>query len=208
MRTNFWNLTMGISKDRFDVYFRRLRQLFCLNVRLKPRRMNREAYDFRPAIESVEDRLYLSASIPQLDATPAITTQVGSDGFVYHRLGNPQNAGPMHGQGGAALEGGGNDVDQAFQWMISRMGGKGDFLVLSAVDDPGSSVDGTGYDSYLYQTLGGTNSAATLVIPNRASAFDPAVQKIILSANAIFIRGGSQSRYIDFWQGTPVQQAI
>ena len=197
---------MRIGKDRSDTYFRRLQQLFCRRVRLKCRRMKRSAYDVFSAIECVEERLCLSASIPQLDTTavvsaPIITTQVGGDGFIYHRLGNPQNASPMHGQGGVALEGGGSDVDQAFQWMISRMGGKGDFLVLSATDD-------TGYDSYIYQDLGGANSVSTLVIPNRAAALDPAVQKIILSADAIFIEGGSQNRYIDWWQGTPVQQAI
>ena len=199
---------MHTCKDRLNAFAGPLQHFFCRKdaVRLKRRRMKKTGNNFFPVIECVEQRLCLSASIPQVDSnaaisTPIITTQVGGDGFIYHRLGNPQNASPMHGQGGVALQGGGSDVDQAFQWMISRMGGKGDFLVLSAIDD-------TGYDSYIYSDLGGTNSVSTLVIPNRAAAFDPAVQKIILSADAIFIEGGSQNKYIDWWQGTPVQQAI
>ncbi len=199
---------MRIIRDRLNAYFQRLQRAFLRKdaFRLKRRRMKRPGHEFFSSIEFVEQRLCLSASIPHVEttavvSTPIVTTQVGGDGFIYHRLGNPQNASPMHGQGGVALEGGGSDVDQAFQWMISRMGGQGDFLVLSAVDD-------MGYDSYLYQSIGGTNSVSTLVIPNRASAFDPAVQKIISSADAIFIEGGSQSRYVDWWQGTPVQQAI
>ena len=197
---------MQTDKVRFDTYFRRLQQLFCRKdgVGSKRRRMKRSVSTFFSMIECVEERICLSASIPQVDSTvsaPIITTQVGGDGFIYHRLGNPQDAGSLRGQGGVALQGGGSDVDQAFQWMVSRMGGKGDFLVLSAVDD-------TGYNSYIYQDLGGVNSVSTLVIPNRAAALDPAVQKIILNAEAIFIEGGSQNKYLDWWKGTPVQQAI
>ena len=172
---------MRIGKAYTDTYFQQIQQLLCRNVRLKRRQSKRPGHDVSSMIECMEERLCLSASIPQLDSTvsiPIVTTQVGNDGFIYHRLGNPQDATAMRGQGGVALEGGGSDVDQAFQWMISRMGGKGDFLVLSAFDD-------TGYNPYIYQDLGGTNSVSTLVIPNRAAAFDPAVQKIILNAEAI-----------------------
>ena len=199
---------MRTGKDRLNAFVGPLHQFFRRKegAQLKRRRMKRSSYDFFPVIECVEQRLCLSASIPQLESTavvsaPIITTQVGGDGFIYHRLGNPQNASPMHGQGGVALQGGQSDVAQAFQWMVSRMGGKGDFLVLSAVDE-------MEYNSEIYNGIGGTNSVSTLVIPNRAAAFDPAVQKIILSADAIFIVGGAQNKYIDWWQGTPVQQAI
>ena len=145
-------------------------------------------------IECLEGRLYLSSQpIPS-------SVQVGVDGSLYHRYGNPQDAGALPGTGGIALEGGGTDVDQAFQWMISRMGGTGDFLVLRSYDSPG-------YNSYIYD-FGGVNSVSTLVIPNRAAAMDPAVAQIIRNADAIFIGGGVQGEYLDFWKGTPVQAAI
>jgi cyanophycinase len=106
----------------------------------------------------------------------------------------------MQGLGGVALEGGGTDVDQAFQWMIGQMGGKGDFLVLRATKD-------AKYDSYIYK-FGGANSVATLDIPSLAAAQDPAVAQIIQNADAIFIAGGAQNDYLNFWKGTPVQAAI
>jgi cyanophycinase len=104
-------------------------------------------------------------------------------------------------EGGLALEGGGTDIDQVFQWLRGRMGGTGDFLVIRATDD-------TGYNDYLFSTIGGFNSVATLDIPNRAAADDPAVKAIIESADALFIGGGNQADYVNYWQGTPVQTAI
>jgi cyanophycinase-like exopeptidase len=106
----------------------------------------------------------------------------------------------MKGQGGLALEGGGTDIDAVFQWMRGRMGGVGDFLVIRATDD-------TGYNAYI-DDMGGFNSVATLDIPNRAAAFNPAVKAIIESADALFIGGGNQADYLTYWQGTPVEQAI
>ena len=49
---------------------------------------------------------------------------------------------------------------------------------------------------------------ATLIIPNREAAEDPAVAEIIRKAEVVFIAGGDQSNYIRGWQGTPVQSAI
>lgn len=155
-------------------------------------------------LEPLETRHCLSG-VAALDLSIATVVDAAqktapSSDYSYARHGNQQNAGPMTGLGGVALEGGGTDVDAAFRWMISHMGGKGDFLVLTATKD-------TAYDSYVYN-LGGVNSVATLEIPSVAAANDPAVSSIIQSADAIFIRGGSQNDYINFWQGTQVQTAI
>src|SRR5262249_5980901 len=53
-----------------------------------------------------------------------------------------------------------------------------------------------------------TNSVSTLIIPDRTSAEDPKVSRIIRAAEAIFIAGGDQARYINFWKGSPVQDAL
>ena len=128
------------------------------------------------------------------------TTSSGGNGWEYTREGNPTSvATPV--MGGLALEGGGTDINQVFQWMASRMGGTGDFLVIRATND-------TGYNDYLYTTIGGFNSVATLDIPSRAAANNPAVKAIIESADAVFIGGGNQADYVNDWQGTPVQTAI
>lgn len=102
-------------------------------------------------------------------------------------------------QAGFALMGGGEDLDAAFRWMCERSGG-GDFLVLRA----------TGTDAYnpYIQALCHLNSVSTLIIPDRAAAEDPFVAKAIRSASAVFISGGDQANYINFWMGTPVQAAL
>lgn len=100
---------------------------------------------------------------------------------------------------GFALMGGGKDLDAAFRWLCERSGG-GDFLILRA----------TGTDAYnpYVQGLCHVNSVATLVIPSRAAASDPFVAETIGKAEAIFIAGGDQANYINFWQGTPVQAQL
>jgi cyanophycinase len=49
---------------------------------------------------------------------------------------------------------------------------------------------------------------ATLIIPSRKAAQEPRVAEIIGQAEVIFVAGGDQSRYVNFWKGTPVQDAI
>jgi cyanophycinase-like exopeptidase len=101
---------------------------------------------------------------------------------------------------GTVLMGGGTDVDAAFQWMCGRSG-NGDFLVIRA-----TGTDA--YNPYIQQLCPQENSVATLIIPNLSAANDPDVASIILHAEALWIAGGDQSDYINFWTGTPVQSAL
>jgi len=96
--------------------------------------------------------------------------------------------------------GGGTDVDAAFQWMCQRSGG-GDFLVIRA-----TGTDA--YNPYIQQLCPSENSVATLIIPNRAAASDPFVASTIENAEALFIAGGNQADYINFWKGTPVESSL
>jgi cyanophycinase len=118
--------------------------------------------------------------------------------YIYVRTGNATDA-HTHPQFGIAMMGGGSDLDEAFRWLCSKVDG-GDFLVVRAAGDDE-------YNSYI-AGLCRLNSVATLVIPDRASALDPEVAHIILNAEAVFIAGGDQARYINFWKGTPVQDAL
>lgn len=97
------------------------------------------------------------------------------------------------------LMGGGPDVDAAFAWMIQK-GGGGNFVVIR-------SRGTDAYNPYIY-AMGGVQSVETLVIPSRSAASDPFVAQRIRGADALFIAGGDQADYINFWQGTPVQAAI
>jgi cyanophycinase len=96
--------------------------------------------------------------------------------------------------------GGGTDVDAAFQWMCN-LAGNGDFLVIRA-----TGTDA--YNPYIQQLCPGANSVATLIIPSIAAANDPNVTTIMQQAEAIWIAGGDQSNYINFWTGTPVQSIL
>ena len=93
--------------------------------------------------------------------------------------------------GGTVLMGGGPDVDAAMQWMIGKAGG-GDFVVLRA-----TGTDA--YNAYVYG-LGGVNSCETLLINSRTLANDPQVEAKIRGAEAVFIAGGDQANYVNFWE--------
>ena len=95
--------------------------------------------------------------------------------------------------------GGGDDLDEAFKWMCERAGG-GDFVVLRASGDED-------YNPYI-QGLCKLNSVATLILKSREAAKDPFVADAIRHAEAVFIAGGDQAHYINWWMDTPVQQAL
>jgi cyanophycinase len=97
------------------------------------------------------------------------------------------------------LAGGGTDVDALFTWMSGHAGG-GDFVVIRA-------SGANGYNDYVFG-LGNFDSVETLVLLNRDASFDAFVLQTIRNAEALFIAGGDQSRYVNFWKGTPVEDAI
>ncbi|HTA50114.1 MAG TPA: cyanophycinase [Verrucomicrobiae bacterium] len=118
--------------------------------------------------------------------------------FVYVRQGSPHDV-QIHAEAGVAMMGGGTDLDEAFRWLCAK-GNGGDFLIIRA-------HGGADYNPYI-AGLCQTNSIATLIIPSRKAAQEPRVAEIIRQAEAIFIAGGDQSRYVNFWKGTPVEDAI
>ena len=122
----------------------------------------------------------------------------GAKPFSYVRVGNAADA-VVKTQAGFALMGGGTDLDEAFKWMGARSGG-GDFLILR-------SHGGNDYNPYA-QKLCHVSSVATLVIPSPAAAADAQVAETIGKAEAIFIAGGDQAEYINWWKGTAVEDAL
>jgi cyanophycinase len=121
-----------------------------------------------------------------------------SQSYIYTRIGEKNDAKTTP-SFGVAMMGGGTDLDEAFRWLCQK-GNGGDFLILRAIGDDA-------YNAYV-NGLCKTNSVATLVIPDRTAAQDPVVLEIIRHAEAIFIAGGNQARYVNFWQGTAVQDAL
>jgi cyanophycinase len=131
-------------------------------------------------------------------AGESVPSQVGP-GFQYFLLGNGRDVSAKT-TPGVALMGGGADQDVAFRWMCERAGG-GDFLILRAA--------GTDeYNPYVRKLCPALNSVATLIITSREGANQPFVAERIRDAEAVFIAGGGQDNYINFWQKTPVQERL
>jgi cyanophycinase len=124
---------------------------------------------------------------------------VAAKQYSYFRVGNSNDVSAST-TPGTVLMGGGTDVDAAFQWMCQRSA-NGDFLVIRA-----TGTDA--YNPYIQQLCPNENSVATLIIPNRTAASDPFVISTIQSAEALWIAGGDQSNYINYWKGTPVQDSL
>ena len=104
-------------------------------------------------------------------------------------------------QGGVLLAGGSTDVDAAMRWFLRQSGG-GDVLILR-------STGSDGYNEYLYKTLGETvNSVETILLDSRDLSTNATIIRKIRTAEAIFFAGGDQANYVNFWQGTPVADAL
>ncbi|MBO0932409.1 cyanophycinase [Fibrella sp. HMF5036] len=102
---------------------------------------------------------------------------------------------------GLVLTGGGTDVDEAMRWLLKKSGG-GDVVVLRA---SGSS----GYNSYLFSELGeAVNSVETILLNSREWVNDEATVQKIRNAEALFIAGGDQADYVNYWKGSKVAEAI
>lgn len=119
-------------------------------------------------------------------------------GLVRFLAGNPADvARPT--RFGLILAGGGTDVDAAMQFFGERAGA-GDLVVLRA-------GGGAGYNQYLL-TLTGADSVETLVVPSRQRAEDPYVLTRLRQAEGVFITGGDQADYVNFWGDTSLAGAI
>lgn len=100
---------------------------------------------------------------------------------------------------GLVLVGGSTDVDAAIAWMIERSTG-GDFVIIR-------SGGSTGYNDYIY-SLGKVNSVETLLIDSREKALRPEVGQRIREAEAVFIAGGDQANYVNYWSDSEVSKAL
>jgi cyanophycinase len=121
----------------------------------------------------------------------------------YFRVGSSTD-GTASMNGGVVLMGGSTDVDAAFVWMCSHAKG-GDFLIVRA----------TGTDAYNPYIQGlcsaanvGANSVATVIVDSVTAANDPVNVAYVDQAEMIWIAGGDQSDYINFWKGSKFQRAI
>lgn len=105
---------------------------------------------------------------------------------------------------GIALLGGADAFTTAetasFEFLVDRAGG-GDFVVLRT-----SGADG--YNNFIYSNIGNVNSVTTLIVDSREKAESGEVADVLLKAEAVFLAGGDQSNYLNFWKGTQLNQIL
>lgn len=107
-------------------------------------------------------------------------------------------------RGGILLAGGGTDSADGMRWLVAQggqrpTGGFGDVVVLRA----------SGADGYhrMFMDLG-ANSVRSFVITSVDAANRETVRRAIAQAEVIFIAGGDQSRYVKYWAGSALQEAV
>ena len=125
---------------------------------------------------------------------------LAAQNYTSYFTGN-QNDLVTQAQGGVCLMGGATEDDNAMRWFLERANG-GDVLVIRA-----SGSDG--YNSYLFSELGvNVNSVETIVFNNANAASDEYVLDRIRKAEAIWIAGGNQANYVNYWRNNAVANEI
>jgi len=145
-----------------------------------------------------QSRLFISVLLAFILVTLASGALGHAADFKYIRRGNSSDV-QTRTEAGIALMGGGEDLDEAFRWLCGK-GNGGDFLILRAHGN-------ADYNPYV-AALCKANSVATLIIPSRKAAQHLRGAEIIRQAEVIFIAGGDQARYLNFWKDTPVKDAV
>lgn len=107
-------------------------------------------------------------------------------------------------QGYVCAVGGGSEdygkwSDEPYRWMVEKSG-KGPALVMHYND--GSSW----YENYFKSF--GASSAKSLVISSISEANDSSNYRQVLEAKLIFLRGGNQYRYYQYWKNTLIEKAM
>ncbi|MEO0651295.1 MAG: cyanophycinase, partial [Planctomycetota bacterium] len=106
-------------------------------------------------------------------------------------------------QGYIAAEGGGS-VNAAwsqnvFGWMLAKAGGSGQVVILGV-----SGADNAAASQFL---AAGASSATNLAV-TQANADLQATYDAIRSADVVWMRGGNQANYVQWWNDTLTEQAI
>lgn len=110
-------------------------------------------------------------------------------------------------QGYICAEGGGTGggpwAAEMYGWMVEK-GGHGSVVLLGAVELDDADKPDAREAAFV---KAGAKSAKSLVITEN-NADTQETYDAITSATVIFIRGGSQSRYVQMWKGTKTEAAI
>ncbi len=129
-----------------------------------------------------------------------VTPAVQLSAQTFYHTGNEEPVETNH-LPGLVLAGGAGDNDDAMQWMLERADG-GDVVVLRA-----SGSDG--YNNYFYSDLGvSVNSVTSIVIESADHANSEEVVEIVNNAEVVFIAGGNQWNYVNYWRDSALLEAL
>ncbi|MDB5686952.1 MAG: hypothetical protein JWR77_1541 [Rhizorhabdus sp.] len=126
------------------------------------------------------------------NATPA--------GYTRYLIGDRLAPTPGMRSAGLLLSGGGEWDVRAFRWFAAKAG-HGHLVVLRASLGPEVGQD-------FMNKVGGVASVETFVFDDRKAAYDPRILSALEKADGVFIAGGDQSRYVRFWQATPLSALL
>ena len=153
---------------------------------------------FMRAIPVVVAVMVAAASAVAQDAPPPPPTSTGI-GYVEYTLAAKAPAQTHPPYFGVVMLGGHGDVDEATAFFCEHSGG-GKIVVLRASGDDDYNKD--------FHEKCPANSATTIVFSSRQASEQPWVLAQLREAHAIFIAGGDQSNYINYWKGTSVQKEM
>lgn len=129
-----------------------------------------------------------------------IAGPVAARDYTRYFVGDRSLATPGQVAPGLLLAGGGDRNRDAVRWFLGRAG-NGHIVVLSASYT-------TEIADEFYRDVGGAASVETIVFKNGKPASDPKILDSLARADGIFIAGGDQARYVRYWRGTPVAEAL
>jgi cyanophycinase len=122
------------------------------------------------------------------------------EGYTRYLIGDRQAPTPGPRSAGLLLSGGGEWDIGAFRWFAAKAG-HGHIVVLRASLGPEIG------EAFMTK-VGGVASVETFVFDSRKAAYDPRILSAVEQADGIFIAGGDQSRYVRFWQATPLSALL
>ncbi|MEQ8819726.1 MAG: cyanophycinase [Sumerlaeia bacterium] len=153
--------------------------------------------------------LTLFLAVLMMAAAPAVSLAqrpAKPSGLVSYITGNANDSsrGPSNGPV-ICLQGGNFDIDEAFENRVWPVLNGGDVVVLR-------TDNSSGYQSYLYNITGSNNrrpdSVETIVVNSRTKANSSYVDWVLRTAEFIYIAGGDQAEYLNYWKDTKVESAI
>lgn len=118
----------------------------------------------------------------------------------FYTFGDPATPTPGKPAPGLLLMGGGKREATALQWFFAKAA-RGHVVIISA-------SYGKDMGEEFFRTPQGPASVEVIVFHARSQSADPEILRKLARADAVFIAGGDQARYVRFWQGTEVARLL